>query len=86
MKYNITSRGVNGGIAIPIGRWEVYAGEEVLISFDSKPGYILDAIQVNDEWWPPTAYIRLRVDRDYAFVAVGKPSDQIRSDFIVVPG
>jgi hypothetical protein len=86
MKYNITSSGVSGGVAIPSGEWEAYGGEEVLISFDSKPGYILDAIQVNDEWWSPSAYIRLRVDKNYEIVAIGRQSDQTRADFTVVPG
>ena len=86
MKYNITANGLSGGIAIPSGTWYVKAGEEVLISFDSKPGYILDAIQVNEEWWPPTAYIRLYVDKDYEIVALGKPRDYIHADFSVVPG
>ena len=77
---------MSGGIAIPSGTWHVKAGEEILISFDTKPGYILDGVQVNEEWWPPTAYIRLHVDKDYKIVALGKPRDQIRADFSVVPG
>jgi hypothetical protein len=77
---------VSGGITIPSGKWEVNAGEEVLISFDSKPGYRLDAIQVNGEWLPPSAYIRLYVDKDYEIVVVGRPRGQIHADFTVVPG
>jgi hypothetical protein len=77
---------MSGGIPIPSGKWDVNAGEEVVISFDAKPGYRLDAIQVNGEWLPPSAYIRLRADKDYEIVALGRPREQIRADFNLIPG
>ncbi|MCL2460488.1 MAG: PKD domain-containing protein, partial [Euryarchaeota archaeon] len=84
--YNITSKNGQGaqygGIAVPTGEWQLDACAEFVISFDSRPGYVLEHISVNEELLPPQPYIRRFADRDYDIVAVGALRDQqIRVDF-----
>ncbi|MCL2460642.1 MAG: VWA domain-containing protein [Euryarchaeota archaeon] len=84
-KYTITSSEEGGGTVFPKGTWEVNRGAEFFISFDARPGYELDAIEVNGERLPPSTYISRFADEDYTIVAVGKLSDQICIDFIAIP-
>ena len=79
--FTIISREENGGIVVPKGTWNVAAGEEIIFSFDSSPGYVLANISVNGELLSPTSYISRIADRDYEIVAIGEPRDQVRVDF-----
>ena len=81
-KYTIIADERTGGIAVPKGTWELDAGAEYVISFDSRPGHVLENISVNGELLPPDPYIRRTADGEYTIVAIGRPRDQqIRVDF-----
>ena len=84
--YKITAKNGEGdqygGIAVPTGEWQVNACAEFVISFDSRPGHVLEHISVNEELLPPEPYISLRADQDYEIVAVGAlRENQIFVDF-----
>jgi subtilisin family serine protease len=84
--YTIIAYGKEGGIAVPTGKWEVDADTEIVISFDSRPGYELDYVidMISEERWedPAPSYLSLTMDRDYEIVAVGKKREnQILVDF-----
>ena len=94
-KYTIITYGKEGGIAVPTGIWEVDEGQEIIISFDSMPGYRLAEIRVNGALEPlalANKYIRLIADQDYEIVAVGNrftpvgpTGDQVRVEFNATP-
>ena len=88
--YTITVSGKKGAITVPTdGTWDVAPGAEFVISFDSRPGYDLDCIQVNGGLCSPSPqrYIKVTdVNRDYVIEAFGKlRENQILVDFSCEP-